>query len=166
MVDDQHVRVNGGSSATLKSRYPFAKGSFKHCFEAKYDDGDRRGQTLVVKEFLTGSVTEDYFYREEMNIVRDTEEIVRAFNKSGVLGPNKIVKVNRPDIATNYRTGKKYLVEPHIEEFEKFNSNSGWAENSTESGQAMQALSHFSYHLSNGEILLCDVQGGAYSNGL
>jgi hypothetical protein len=166
MDDDQHVRVNGGSCATLESRYPFAKGSFKHCFEAKYDDGDRRGQTLVVKEFLTGSVTEDYFYLEEMNIVRDTEEIVRAFNMSGVLGRNKTVKVNRPDIATHFRSGRKYLVEPHIEEFRKFNSNTGWAVNRTESGQAMQALSHFSYHLSSGETLLCDVQGGAYPNGL
>lgn len=32
-------------------------------------------------------------------------------------------------------------------------------------GEAMQALSHFSYHKSGGQFLLCDLQGGSYRNG-
>ncbi|CZS93374.1 uncharacterized protein RAG0_03704 [Rhynchosporium agropyri] len=33
------------------------------------------------------------------------------------------------------------------------------------SGDVMQALSHFSYHVSYGQLLLCDLQGGVYQNG-
>ena len=43
------------------------------------------------------------------------------------------------------------LVEPYIENFMKFNSNSGKAEDVYE---VMQALSHFSYHHSEGEMCL------------
>jgi len=58
------------------------------------------------------------------------------------------------------------MMEPLILNFEKFNSNSGWVYQSGELwGEALQALSHFSYHHSGGEKLFCDVQGGVYSNG-
>ena len=63
-------------------------------------------------------------------------------------------------------SGIKSLVEPMIENFEKFNSNTGWADmTGGASSEAMQALSHFSYHNSSGQFLLCDIQGGVYSNG-
>ena len=29
----------------------------------------------------------------------------------------------------------------------------------------MQALSHYSYHVSSGQFVLCDLQGGIYSDG-
>jgi Alpha-kinase family len=44
-------------------------------------------------------------------------------------------------------------------EFLKFNSNSGY----TNGADFMQALSHFSYHHSNGQFL-CDLQGGHYED--
>ncbi|CAJ1409488.1 unnamed protein product [Effrenium voratum] len=57
--------------------------------------------------------------------------------------------------------GHKMLVEPMIQgEYMKFNSNTGHAEPDS---ATMQALSHFSYHASNGRYLLCDLQGGRYN---
>lgn len=54
------------------------------------------------------------------------------------------------------------LVEPYIEDFEKFNSNSGWAPVTGNLwSDVMQALSHFSYHNSGGQYLLCSLQGGS-----
>jgi hypothetical protein len=50
----------------------------------------------------------------------------------------------------------KMLVEPYVEDFKCFNTNTGWA---FEEAEIMQALSHFSYHLSEGNELLCDLQG-------
>jgi hypothetical protein len=91
--------------------------------------------------------------------------MVAAFNETGVLG-NKRVRVNIPSIARAYRSGAKFLIEPFIEGFKKFNSNTGWADNSSESAQAIQALSHFSYHFSKRESLLCDLQGGVYPDEL
>ena len=55
------------------------------------------------------------------------------------------------------KAGQKVLVEPHIANFRKFNSNTGKADNAHE---IIQALSHFSYHQSGGQMCLCDLQGG------
>ena len=41
----------------------------------------------------------------------------------------------------------------------------GWTDDSTLWGEVMEALSHFSYHVSSGKFVLCDLQGGLYSNG-
>ena len=58
--------------------------------------------------------------------------------------------------------GKKCLVEPRIEgEYRKFNSNTGWVQ---DSDCITEALSHYSYHVSNGRYLLCDLQGGVSSD--
>ncbi|KAL7525714.1 hypothetical protein ACHAWF_001476 [Thalassiosira exigua] len=45
-------------------------------------------------------------------------------------------------------------------EFLKFNSNSGY----TNGAEFMQALSHYSYHVTGGKHLLCDLQGGHYED--
>ena len=52
---------------------------------------------------------------------------------------------------------QKCLVEPRIPgEYQKFNSNSGWVH---DQASLTEALSHFSYQDTNGECLLCDLQG-------
>lgn len=62
--------------------------------------------------------------------------------------------------------GHKVLVEPFIKNWEKFNSNTGWANNDNPWPMVMQAISHFSYHITNGHMVLCDLQGGCYSDGV
>jgi hypothetical protein len=61
--------------------------------------------------------------------------------------------------------GKKVLVEPFIEGYEKYNSNSGWTNRAAASStvELLSALSHFSYHVSAGQYLLCDLQGSSCS---
>lgn len=101
-----------------------------------------------------------------MNIIRQTQTIIDAFDNAGILGAGRKIILNTPEI-WQYRVGRRRaLVEPMIENFEKFNSNTGWVTNSgAEWGEAMQALSHFSYHHSNRQFLLCDLQGGVYQTG-
>ena len=159
-----HRRTNGDFSLGMVDAYGpiFAEGTFKVCRRATYEDGRRRGETGIAKQFKQGSPYEERYFHEELNIVREAEKIVAAFNKTGVLG-TKRVRVNIPTICQcGYGSGVKYLIEPFIQNFQKFNSNSGWADTSTGAAQAMQALSHFSYHFSKREFLLCDVQGGIY----
>jgi hypothetical protein len=61
--------------------------------------------------------------------------------------------------------GQKNLIEPYIKDFCKFNSNTGWNDSRTPWPRVMQALSHFSYHLTGGTFVVCDLQGGLYSDG-
>jgi Alpha-kinase family len=165
-----YLRVSGPCCAeVILADEPFAEGSFKIVWLGKYKDGDREGQRCVAKEFKEGSVFEDYYFEEEMRLIWATSDIVENFNEAGILGAWK-VRVNIPEIGTGRdgeMKGLKCLVEPFIENFEKFNSNSGWVNpNGGVWGDAIQALSHFSYHDSGGEYLLCDLQGGSHKDGL
>lgn len=164
----RHARLNGGSGATIHvGDTPYQSGTFKRVWVGHYNDGFRRGERCIVKEFKEGSVYEEYFFEEEIMIVDKAIEITGRFNMAGILGGRK-VRVNMPVVATATSRevrGVKVLVEPFIHGFDKFNSNSGWVNAAAgDWGEAMQALSHFSYHDSNGRYLLCDLQGGIYQN--
>lgn len=92
--------------------------------------------------------------------------MVNAFNNLAMV--NKVVKINVPEIwefkqdSSDEWAGQKVLCEPFIQGYRKFNSNSGWNDDSDGWAEVMQALSHFSYHLSGGGYVLCDLQGGVY----
>lgn len=82
---------------------------------------------------------------------------------------NKCIRINMPEVWTfspesGKWAGTKALVEPFILNYRKYNSNSGWADDGTSWPRVMQALSHFTYHISNGEFVVCDLQGGVYSD--
>lgn len=158
-------RTNDATRAEINKQAIFASGTFKNVWSGTYVAGARRGQRCVAKEFKTGSVYEIHYFDEEMNIIRRTQAIIDKFDDAGIIGDRKIL-LNTPDIWTYEETGHKALIEPMIDGFEKFNSNTGWVTAAgAEWGDAMQALSHFSYHDSNRCFLLCDLQGGIYRDG-
>lgn len=86
-------------------------------------------------------------------------EVVTLFNDAKVF--HLRILVNRPEVWTFTETNAKVLVEP----FRKFNSNSGWASSKAPWDRVMQAMSHYSYHVTNREFLVCDLQGGLYEDG-
>ncbi|KAH9219853.1 kinase-like domain-containing protein [Leptodontidium sp. 2 PMI_412] len=159
-------RTNNSTRASINKDAIFASGTFKNVWTGIYTAGDRSGQRCVAKEFKTGSVYEAGYFEEEMNIIRGTQRIVDDFDSAGVLGTGRRILLNTPEIWTYEMSQQKLLLEPMIENFEKFNSNTGWASvTGSEWSDAMQALSHFSYHNSNRQLLLCDLQGGVYQDG-
>jgi hypothetical protein len=142
----------------------FAQGEFRYVYRGKYDKGERIGEECVRKEFKTGCVYESSFFRNDIKAVQRAAQIVKKFNALGLL--NKPIYVNEPEVwvgdAGCSLAGQRMLVEPMIKgEYFSFNSNTGYAAADSE---AMQALSHFSFHESGGKCLLCDLQGGRYSN--
>jgi hypothetical protein len=94
--------------------------------------------------------------------------LVREWNNQGFI--KQTIKVNMPDVWAFTRNsrwaGRKVLQEPFIGNYQKFNSNTGWADSSSAWPKVMQALSHFSYHASGGQFVLCDLQGGIYKGGV
>ncbi|KAG4438838.1 hypothetical protein IFR05_005678 [Cadophora sp. M221] len=158
--------TNNSTEAVIDTGAIFASGSFKNVWTGTYTAGARRGQRCVAKEFKTGSVYEASYFEEEMNIIRCTQDIIDDFDNAGVLGTGRLILLNTPEIWTYELSQKKHLLEPMIDNFEKFNSNTGWASGvGSEWSEAMQALSHFSYHNSSRQLLLCDIQGGVYQDG-
>ena len=159
------ARENESCSATY-SRRPFAQGAFRLVAKGEYTEGRRKGQPCVVKWFKKGCVYEEAYFSEDIKAVEKAIHIVEQWNKQKVI--DKHIQVNRPGIweaVSGFQEGQKHLVEPFIENWEKFNSNSAWAADGTQWGKVMQALSHYSYHVSGGQFVLCDLQGGINSHG-
>ena len=154
------------------------EGSFKVVYKGAYTHGERAGQPCVMKIVRKteaaseqGRDLESVFDRE-LEITRKSQEIIDRFNAAALCASP--IFLNRPAVwtfeaAAGAWAGVKCLVEPFIEGYRKFNSNSGWAA-SAERGEAwaevMQALSHFSYDMTGGSFVLCDLQGGAHGGGV
>mmetsp|Transcript_158349 Transcript_158349/g.288771 ORF Transcript_158349/g.288771 Transcript_158349/m.288771 type:complete len:349 (+) Transcript_158349:67-1113(+) len=136
------------------------EGEFRRVTLGYYTEGPRQGEKCVCKVFKTGGVYEDTFFSADMKASESAVEFVEAFR---AYARPFTIRINKPAVwsySNGSKAGQRVLVEPHIANFIKFNSNTGKADNAYE---VIQALSHFSYHHSRGEMCLCDLQGG-YSN--
>jgi hypothetical protein len=162
-------RYNVSSTASITYgalHNPFAQGSFRWVAKGTYASGSRKGQACVVKWFRTGAVFEADYFTLDIKAVDKALEIVNRFNDLNII--DKHNKINVPDVwrfADNRKgdwAGQSALCEPFIQKYQKFNSNTGWNDDSRAWGEVMQALSHFSYHMSGGQFVLCDLQGGIY----
>lgn len=167
------ARRNNANRATFQHHalsHPFAQGSFRWVAKGRYTEGGRAGQACVCKWFKTGGVLESHFYDSDLEASNEAIRIISKWNSQGLI--DRIVRVNLPEVWTfdDYSSdewaGKKVLQEPFIENYQKFNSNTGWSDDSIPWARVMQALSHFSYHATDGQTLLCDLQGGVYSDGV
>lgn len=149
---------------------PFEEGGFRFVGKGVYTEGDRKGQTAVCKWFKKGHVDKETLFEKDILAMEKAVDLVARWNEQRIM--EQLVRVNVPEVWTFdesdfFPSETKVLVEPFIANYRKFNSNTGWVTDSTSPWpQVMQALSHFTYHVSNGKYLLCDVQGGVYSNGV
>nr|KMM68925.1 hypothetical protein CPAG_05248 [Coccidioides posadasii RMSCC 3488] len=146
----------------------FAQGAFCWVAKGKYTSGLCSGQVCVIKWFKTGAVFSDNYFTLDIKAIDKVLEIVNRFNQLDII--TKVVKINITavwvfkDNTSDKWAGQNNLCESFIQNYQKFNSNSGWNDGSQEWGKVMQALSHFSYHLSGGNYVLCDLQGGVYQH--
>lgn len=173
VVPAETARRNNAHRATFTNHNlsnPFAQGSFRWVAKGTYTEGQRAGQACVCKWFKTGGVLESHFYDSDLEASNEAIRIITKWNEKSLI--NRMVQVNLPEVWTfdsnaSYEwAGKKVLQEPFIKSYQKFNSNTGWSDDSIPWARVMQALSHFSYHTTNGQTLLCDLQGGVYNNGV
>lgn len=140
-----------------------ASGAFRDVHVGTYDLGPRTGERCVRKTFKSGATFEDKFFDLDIKAMRKAAELIARFNQE--VGAGRWVYVNECEVweAMNEAQGGKnerWLIEPMIEgDYAKFNSNSGYVKDDTD---FMQALSHFTYHCTNGEYVVCDLQGGRY----
>ena len=164
------ARENESSQASFESSAlinPFASGSFRLVAKGRYTDGRRRGKPCVVKWFKPGTNLEATFFRDDIKSVDKALSIIEQWN---AFRPDQMkpIQINKPEISSfsgGVLDGKKVLMEPYIEKWQKWNSNTGWTEGSSGWNEVMQALSHFSYHISSGQSVLCDLQGGMSAAG-
>ena len=168
----QTARRNNPSEAIFEPGAlisPFAEGGFRCVAKGRYVKGPRAGQACVCKWFKSGaafrSAYEETFSELDLQAMNKALPIIELWNSVGYI--NKLVHINIPEEETfrnnPYYAGQKALLEPFIQNYQKFNSNTGWADDSTPWARAMQALSHYSYHITFRRVVLCDLQGGVYA---
>ena len=156
-------RENTASRVNVDLNDIFAEGTFKYCAEGRYAGGLRTGQKCVVKWFKEDNDFHGDLFERDLEAVQHTLRIITQWNQAA-LTPDVRMRINIPEIWTIQ--GQKSLLEPFIEDFTKFNSNTGWYAKGARNGmyEVLQALSHYSYHISSGQFLICDLQGGINRN--
>ena len=119
-----YARRNNSTHAAIDTSEIFASGTFKNVWAGHYDRGTRAGQKCVSKEFKTGSVYEAHYFDKEMEVIRRAQTMIDAWHDANII--QQKILLNTPEIWTYEESRHKILVEPMIENYEKFNSNSGW----------------------------------------
>ncbi|KAK0646916.1 kinase-like domain-containing protein [Cercophora newfieldiana] len=164
-------RYNDSSEATIEGdgTGQLPPTEFRCMATGLYTEGDRKGQRCVVKWFKAGSIFEQDYFSLDTKAIYKALKIVNLFNQLNI--SSKPITVNVPGVwifdikhdSGEGSEGRLATIEPFIEDCRKFNSNSGWSE-TTEWAKVMQALSHFSFHITGGTHVICDLQGGIYKN--
>lgn len=164
---------NGGKKGKLEwEAEPFATGATRWAFRGKAVGGDylgfKEGTQLVVKviksEYYNTGIRMCKLDIRAQELARD---LIGRFNSQNFVPKTVYARVGRltkskkdrknPKGLINIVKGEVMLIERMIEgQYEKFNSNTGWSK----SGFALpNFLSHWSYVVSKGNYLLCDLQG-------
>ena len=101
-----------------------------------------------------------------MKVVEKSLDIITNYNNASLI--DRVITLNTPEIWSYVdKSYGLFLCEPFIENFHKFNSNTGWISPEASAwNDVLQSLSHYSYHSTDGGILLCDLQGGIYADGV
>eukprot|EP00747_Dinoflagellata_sp_TGD_P185034 gnl/TRDRNA2_/TRDRNA2_41266_c0_seq1.p1 gnl/TRDRNA2_/TRDRNA2_41266_c0~~gnl/TRDRNA2_/TRDRNA2_41266_c0_seq1.p1 ORF type:complete len:323 (+),score=40.58 gnl/TRDRNA2_/TRDRNA2_41266_c0_seq1:119-1087(+) len=142
----------------------FAQGAFKLVYRGLYTAGSRRGEECVFKKFKPRVAHCADYFDKDVQAAEKAAQLVEKWNSQRFTRLK--IRVNVPDVLTTGRGQQQWLVEPFVHNWVKFNSNSGWYRDEDSVDEVMQALSHYSYHASGGQFLLCDLQGGKYRDGV
>mmetsp|Transcript_46249 Transcript_46249/g.76899 ORF Transcript_46249/g.76899 Transcript_46249/m.76899 type:complete len:274 (-) Transcript_46249:57-878(-) len=176
-----------GSSVTFNP-IPFSEGSTKQAHEAIYNNdhaSTNKGDRAVVKKHLQKNGND----KSPLSIKREFEKEVASHKLAAHFAAKwnmishacsdterKPIHVNIPYIAQIWKrddflssmfgslhsNGEYIIVEDYLNgRWEKFNSNTGWVHDHNE---CIQAFSHWTYHVSDGKYLVCDLQGIVLEN--
>mmetsp|Transcript_7678 Transcript_7678/g.11027 ORF Transcript_7678/g.11027 Transcript_7678/m.11027 type:complete len:269 (+) Transcript_7678:181-987(+) len=136
------------------------EGVFRMAYAGTYIGGNRNNQEAVCKRFKAKyRLLESEFFAADFQIADRAIQYAEDWNEMCEHGKEKIL-ITRGDI--HRIDGQKYLVEPLIRYFTKFTSNNGWIADEDDVGWAvlaMEAFSHYTYHRSGGQMIVCDLQG-------
>lgn len=155
------ARTNLSSSEVSIGSDKIGEGSYRECLSGCFVGGNRNGQAAVCKRFkpqYRDSDLEDELFSADFQIIDRAVIVADKWNEW--CNPSKEIMINRGAIHKSNR-GISYLVEPYIRYYTKFTSNAGWIGDTGDwKVRIMEAFCHYSYHVSGGQLIVCDLQGG------
>ena len=140
------------------------EGEFREVLEGTYLGGNRNQQAAACKRFKKKyrHLSHTYF-DDDFRVIDQTIDYAEAWNRFCPSGTE--ITIHRGAIHYS-KSGIAYLVEPLIRYFNKYTSNSGWigGEDNDWHVRAMTAFTHFTYHQSGNQHIVCDIQGQYRNN--
>lgn len=125
-------------------------------------DGFYPGQKVVVKRFKKAIRWSESDWAKDLAAMDLVESLARQWNELGYI--SKKVEVLKSTVikvmssgSDDYPVDSYLMVEPFLDgDYVKWNSNSGYVRDKS---LGIESFCHWTYHQSNGQHLVCDVQG-------
>mmetsp|Transcript_18567 Transcript_18567/g.45988 ORF Transcript_18567/g.45988 Transcript_18567/m.45988 type:complete len:294 (+) Transcript_18567:211-1092(+) len=157
MSNSSAARTNLTSNNVNVTNYKLGEGAFRECYQGIYVGGNRNKQVAACKRFKSQYARiENEFFAQDFQIADKTIDMAESWNEICTYG--KEIMVSRGTVHT--KGGRKYMVEPLIRDYDKFTSNSGWIGNTSDwKVRCMEAFTHYTYHKTGGQMIVCDIQG-------
>jgi Alpha-kinase family len=161
---DAYLIRTDATLAYFDTSVVFAQGSFKDVYSGRFYNDDKSVRSVAIKKrFKGGCVYENHYFDMTMRVHERCIDLITRFNNERIA--EMLVYLVEPQLWYNEQTEERSIVEPLLHCLKKFNSNTGWtSQEDCVWFDTLQALSHFSYNASNGELLLCDIQGSVSDN--
>lgn len=133
------------------------EGCFRRTYAGTFLGGNRNQQEAACKKFKREyHHLEDEYFANDFLIAAKCIELADEWNK--ICEAKKEIMISNGEV--HNINGTKYLVEPLIRFYRKYTSNSGWIDDAGDDALlVMEAFSHYTYHESDEELLVCDLQG-------
>ena len=144
--------VKHATQLAIKSR-PFAKGAFRFAYY-----GVDRNQPMVFKTliFSRDPVTDEKEHEENVKLQLLSDYYIKKFN---AIKPATAPRMRYVGARLYEMNGVRYFGEDVLPgKFVKYNNNSTYV-NPDPEGALAQTFSHFTYHMTGGKLLICDIQG-------
>ena len=152
--------VDGVKYAVQFETVPFAEGVSRYAYKGvMVRPSERKGEKVVVKKFRERYVKYKKDWDTDVQVAKTAEQLAQKFNR--------VSKTTRP---INYKLLNPMKVKNSEEwvaveyflhgEYTKWLSNAGWV-NQQEMGEggSLPAFSHWTWVETNGQLLVCDLQG-------
>eukprot|EP01083_Nonionella_stella_P161874 530732_1 len=144
----------------------FGEGGCRYAFAGRINKGSRKGTRIVVKKWKQHHVLDESFWDTEVSTHTKAKDLIEAWNDEGLISKKYVTNLPFKIICTvsSHKRGDKGIVvnewclgEDYLEgDWEKWNSNSGFV---CSARASVQAFCHWTYHHSDGALLMCDAQG-------
>jgi hypothetical protein len=157
VTNSSAARTNLKSDVSIGNK-KLGVGVFRVCLEGTFVGGKRNSQAAGCKRFKQKYRTlEAEFFAQDFKIADRTIRTAELWNSTCDF--DKKILISRGAIHKSH-AGIKYMIEPLIRDYEKFTSNSGWIRDTSDwQVRCMAAFTHYSYHESGGQLIICDIQG-------
>ena len=152
------ARTNLSSDDVHISNRKLGEGAFHVCLEGTFIGGNRNQQEAACKRFKPQYRSmESEFFAKDFEIADRTIRSAEGWNDFCQYGKEILVSKRSIHYSNSYI---KYLVKPLIRHYDKYTSNTGWIGNTNNwQVRCMEAFTHYTYHESGGQLIVCDIQG-------